>query len=108
MIGEARPDPTMTSRIWPGRAFPLGASYDGHGVNFAIFSEDATKVELCLFDQETGAAERERLTLPERSAFVFHGYVPGVGPGQLYGFRVHGPYEPQRGLRFNSAKIVLD
>ena len=98
----------MTARIWPGRPFPLGASYDGHGVNFAVFSENATAVELCLFDRATGARERETLTLPERTAHVFHGFVPGLGPGQLYGLRVHGPYDPRRGHRFNPAKLVLD
>jgi glycogen operon protein len=98
----------VTARIWPGRPYPLGASYDGHGVNFALFSEHATAVELCLFDRATGARERETLPLPERTAHVFHGYLPGIGPGQLYGFRVHGPYEPRRGLRFNPAKLVLD
>ena len=98
----------MSSRIWPGRPYPLGASYDGHGVNFALFSEHADRVELCLFDRATGVSEREALALPERTAHIFHGYVPGIGPGQLYGYRVHGPYDPRRGLRFNPAKVVLD
>src|SRR5271170_7936215 len=98
----------MTARIWPGRPFPLGASYDGHGVNFAVFSEHATAVEVCLFDRPSGARERETLALPERTAHVFHGYVPGLGPGQLYGLRVHGPYDPESGLRMNPAKVVLD
>jgi glycogen operon protein len=98
----------MSARIWPGRPYPLGATYDGHGVNFALFSEHAHRVDLCLFDQATGAAEREALTLPERTAHVFHGYVPGLSPGQLYGYRVHGPYEPRQGHRFNPHKVVLD
>jgi isoamylase len=98
----------MSSRIWPGKAFPLGAVHDGEGVNFALFSEGATQVELCLFDAEGDARERERIELPERTANVFHGYVPGLKPGQLYGYRVHGPYEPRHGLRFNPAKLLLD
>jgi glycogen operon protein len=98
----------MAARIWPGRSYPQGATYDGAGVNFALFSEHATRVDLCLFDRATGAPERETLTLPERTSHVFHGYVPGVAPGQLYGYRVHGPYEPRRGHRFNPAKLVLD
>ena len=98
----------MTARIWPGRPYPLGATHDGHGVNFAVFSENGTAVDVCLFDRATGARERETLALPERTAHVFHGYVPGLGPGALYGFRVHGTYDPRRGLRFNPAKLVLD
>ncbi len=98
----------MTPRIWPGTPSPLGATYDGAGVNFALFSEHATAVEVCLFDRAVGARERETLSLPERTAHVFHGYVPGLRPGQLYGFRVHGPWDPKRGLRFNPAKLVLD
>src|SRR5258706_244692 len=70
--------PSMLPRIWPGRPYPLGASYDGGGVNFAIFSEHAVKVELCLFDRATGAREREAITLPEVTSHVFHGYVPGL------------------------------
>jgi glycogen operon protein len=100
--------PSVTSRIWPGRPYPLGASYDGAGVNFALFSEHAEKVELCLFDEATGAFEREAIVLPEQTAHIFHGYVPGLQPGQLYGYRVHGPYDPRRGHRFNPAKVVLD
>jgi glycogen operon protein len=98
----------MSSRIWPGRSYPLGASFDGKGVNFAIYSERATKVELCLFDRATGARERETLTLPERTEHVHHGYVHGLGPGQIYGYRVHGPWDPKAGLWFNPAKVVLD
>jgi isoamylase len=98
----------VSARIWPGRPYPLGASYDGGGVNFALFSERAARVDLCLFDRPTGVDSHVSLTLPERTAHVFHGYVPGVRPGQLYGYRVHGPYEPRHGLRFNPAKVVLD
>jgi isoamylase len=92
-------------QVWPGNAYPLGASYDGVGANFAIFSEVAERVEVCLFDD--GGAET-RVTLPEVDGFVWHGYLPGVTPGQRYGFRVHGPYEPRRGLRCNPNKLLLD
>jgi glycogen operon protein len=98
----------VKARIWPGRPFPLGATYDGRGVNFALFAERATAVEVCLFDRATGAREREVLTLPEQSAHVWHGFVPGLAPGQIYGYRVHGPWDPARGDRFNPAKLVLD
>ena len=83
-------------RLWPGSPFPLGATYDGTGTNFAVFSEIADAVELCLFD---AAGTETRVELPERTAQVWHGYAPTVGPGQRYGFRVHGPYEPSAGLR---------
>ena len=90
--------------VWPGRSFPLGATYDGSGTNFAVFSEAAERVELCLFDD---GVER-RITLPEVTAFVHHGYVPGIGPGQHYGFRVYGPWAPWEGHRCNPAKLLLD
>jgi glycogen operon protein len=92
-------------RVWPGSAYPLGATYDGTGTNFALFSEVAQRVELCLFD-ETG--EETRVDLPERDAFVWHGYLPNVGPGQRYGFRVHGSYDPENGQRCNASKLLLD
>ncbi len=95
-------------RIWPGRPFPLGATWDGKGVNFALFSEHATKVELCLFDSREATAEAERIQLREQTDQVWHVYLPDVKPGQLYGYRVHGPYEPQKGHRFNPHKLVLD
>jgi glycogen operon protein len=91
-----------------GSPAPLGASWDGSGVNFALFSEHATAVELCLFDAAQPAVETARLRMPERSEHVWHGYLSGARPGQLYGFRVHGPYEPARGHRFNPAKLLLD
>jgi glycogen operon protein len=91
--------------MWPGSPYPLGATYDGSGTNFALFSEVAERVELCLFDDD-GA--ETRLRLPERDAFVWHGYLPNVGPGQRYGFRVHGPYDPAQGLRCNPNKLLLD
>ncbi|HEX5658522.1 MAG TPA: glycogen debranching protein GlgX, partial [Polyangiales bacterium] len=92
-------------KLLPGSSHPLGATWDGEGVNFALYSENASGVELCLFD-ETG--QEIRLSLPHKSAFVWHGYVPGLKPGQRYGYRVHGPYEPERGLRFNPEIVLLD
>ncbi|MCO6004795.1 glycogen debranching protein GlgX [Actinoallomurus purpureus] len=92
-------------RVWPGDPHPLGSHYDGAGTNFALFSEAATRVELCLFDDE---GRETRLDLPETSGFVWHGYLPSVGPGQRYGYRVHGPYDPGRGQRCNPAKLLLD
>jgi glycogen operon protein len=92
-------------RVWPGRAYPLGATYDGTGTNFAVFSEVATDVELCLID-ETGA--EESVKLDEVDGFVWHGYLPNVGPGQRYGYRIHGPYDPRQGKRCNEHKLLLD
>ncbi|WP_345473919.1 glycogen debranching protein GlgX [Actinoallomurus oryzae] len=92
-------------RIWPGDPYPLGATYDGAGTNFSVFSEAADRVELCLFDD---AGEETRIPLTELDGSVWHGYVPWVGPGQRYGFRVHGPYDPAQGLRCNPAKLLLD
>jgi isoamylase len=92
-------------RIWPGKPYPLGATYDGTGANFALFSEVAERVELCLIgDDDT----ETRITLPEVDGFVWHGFVPGLQPGQRYGFRVHGPYDPASGHRCNPAKLLLD
>src|SRR6266536_1568947 len=91
--------------VWPGRPRPLGATWDGEGTNFAVFSEEAEAVELCLFADD---GSEGRLGLPEVTAHTWHGYVPGVGPDQRYGFRVHGPFDPRRGLRFNPAKLLLD
>jgi isoamylase len=95
-------------RVWPGRSYPLGATWDGSGVNIALFSENATKVELCLFDSADDKKEAARIVLPEKTNQVWHGSFPDLRPGQLYGFRVHGPYEPARGLRFNPNKVLLD
>ncbi|HEV2419069.1 MAG TPA: glycogen debranching protein GlgX [Terriglobia bacterium] len=92
---------------WPGKPYPLGASWDGSGVNFALFSENAAKVELCLFDGD-GKHEAARVTLAEYTDHVWHAYLPGIKPGQLYGYRVSGPYEPEQGHRFNPAKLLLD
>ena len=95
----------MTTQVWPGNDYPLGATYDGTGTNFAIFSEVAEKVELCLFDAE---GNEERIRLPERDAFVWHAFLPGIQPGQKYGFRVHGPFDPAQGQRCNPNKLLLD
>jgi glycogen operon protein len=95
-------------RIWPGRPYPLGATWDGAGTNFALFSEHATKVELCLFDSTGAVKESRRVALPEQTDQVWHCYLPDVVPGQLYGYRVHGAYAPAKGHRFNPSKVVLD
>jgi len=94
-------------RVWPGRPYPRGATWDGTGVNFAVFSEHATAVELCLFNGPDARQER-RVQLPERTDQVFHAYLPDVLTGQLYGYRVHGPYEPPKGHRFNPNKLLFD
>ena len=93
--------------VWPGRPYPLGATWDGEGVNFALFSESAEKVELCLFDQ-FGRREIHRILLREQTDQVWHCYLPEGRPGLLYGYRVHGPYEPTKGFRFNRNKLLLD
>jgi isoamylase len=95
-------------RIWPGRPYPLGATWDGEGVNFALFSENATSVELCLFDHPAHAEETHRIKVEECTDYVWHVYLPEVRPGQHYGYRVHGPYDPEAGHRFNAAKLLLD
>ncbi|MGY1616828.1 glycogen debranching protein GlgX [Geodermatophilus sp. SYSU D00691] len=93
------------TQVWPGTAYPLGATYDGTGTNFAIFSEVAERVELCLFDED---GTEERIVLEEMDGFVWHAFLPGIQPGQRYGFRVHGPYDPEQGLRCNPNKLLLD
>ncbi|HWC74654.1 MAG TPA: glycogen debranching protein GlgX [Gemmatimonadales bacterium] len=95
-------------RVWRGSPYPLGATWDGQGVNFALFSEFGTGVELCLFDAPDQADQRQIINVTERTNQVWHCYLPDVRPGQLYAYRVHGPYEPDQGLRFNPAKLVLD
>ncbi len=95
----------MSRPVWVGNPFPLGPEWDGDGTNFSLFSENAERVELCLFDD---AGNEERIELLERTAFNWHCYLPGVGPGQRYGYRVHGPYDPRRGVRFNPAKLLID
>jgi glycogen operon protein len=104
-LTQAATTPSPQPEIWRGKAYPLGATYDGTGTNFAVFSEAADKVELCLFD--AGGAET-RLTLPEVDAFVWHGFIPNIEPGQRYGFRVHGTYDPPTGQRCNPNKLLLD
>jgi glycogen operon protein len=95
-------------RMWPGLPYPLGASWDGSGVNFALFSENATKVELCLFDSPDATKESQRIPFVEVTDQVWHAYFPELLPGQIYGYRVHGPYDPEHGHRFNPNKVVLD
>ncbi|WP_336646725.1 glycogen debranching protein GlgX [Microbacterium sp. USHLN186] len=91
--------------VWPGSAHPLGATFDGQGTNFALFSESAERVQLCLFDED---GNEQQVDLVEVDAYVWHGYLPSVQPGQLYGYRVHGPYDPSEGKRFNPSKLLLD
>ena len=100
--------PIAPLRVWPGAPYPLGATWDGVGVNFALFSEHATRVELCLFDSPDADVESLTIPLPEQTDMVWHGYLPDLQPGQLYGYRVHGPFAPQLGHRFNPNKLVLD
>src|SRR6187401_2906712 len=95
-------------RTRPGRTHPLGATWDGEGVNFALFSEHATKVELCLFGLADDAQETARIELDEPDEYVWTVYLPDVRPGQLYGYRVHGPYAPEQGHRFNPHKLLID
>lgn len=112
----ATPDPALTELtpsapepapfiVWPGEPFPLGATYDGVGTNFSLFSEVATAVDLCLVD---GAGVEQRIRLEEVDGYCWHCYLPNVGPGQFYGFRVHGPYDPSNGLRCDPSKLLLD
>jgi glycogen operon protein len=95
-------------RVWPGQPYPLGATWNGGGVNFALFSENATAVELCLFDRAEDAVERHKVWMRERTDQVWHCYLPDARPGQFYGYRVHGPYDPAAGHRFNPAKLLID
>src|SRR3954467_15500972 len=92
-------------RAWPGAPFPLGAHWDGEGTNFALWSTSATAVSVCLFDAN---GLETRIPLGDRTYHVWHGYIPGVGPGQRYGFRVDGPFDPAQGLFHNAAKLLLD
>src|SRR5439155_26452249 len=103
----ASPSTRMPLAVWPGRPDPLGATWDGNGTNFAVFAPQATRVELCLFDNAYGK-ETARITLPEQTRLVWHAYINNIGPGQLYGYRVHGRYAPREGLRFNSNKLLVD
>ncbi|MBW0013172.1 glycogen debranching protein GlgX [Mycobacterium sp.] len=105
MTGSEMLAPTPTGEVWPGRAYPLGATYDGAGTNFAVFSEVAELVELCLFDAD---GNESRIPLPEIDGFIWHAYIPNIEPGQRYGYRVHGPYDPKAGLRCNPNKLLVD
>ncbi|HYI00770.1 glycogen debranching protein GlgX [Hyalangium sp.] len=98
----------MGIEVWPGKPYPRGATYDGTGVNFAVYSQIASRVEVCLFDPSNPSREIARFDLPEVTEFVWHGFVPGLEPGSLYGLRVHGPYEPGRGHRCNPHKLLVD
>jgi glycogen operon protein len=100
------PEIKLAARVREGLPYPRGAIWDGKGVNFALYSAHATRVEVCLFDSSGG--EIERIELPEYRDETWHGYVPDIGPGQVYGYRVHGPYAPEEGHRFNPNKLVLD
>ena len=95
------------TKVWPGRPYPLGATWDGEGVNFALFSAHAEKVELCLFDR-SGNREEARIVLPEYTDEVWHAYLPDARPNLLYGYRVSGPYDPSNGHRFNANKLLID
>ena len=97
----------MARAILPGKPYPQGATWDGTGVNFSIYSEDATGVELCLFDDPESGVCRT-IAIRESTGHVWHCYVPGIRPGQYYGFRIYGPYDPGQGLRFNPAKLLID
>lgn len=98
----------MSTIIYPGAPYPLGANWDGEGVNFALFAPNATGVELCLFNAADDSSETVKVKMGERTHYIWHAYVPGLKPGQLYGYRVHGPYEPENGHRFNPNKLLLD
>ena len=95
-------------RVWPGEAYPLGATWNGAGVNFALFAGNATKVEICFFDEASDKKESHTIALADQTDSVWHGYFPDIHPGQLYGYRVHGAYNPREGHRFNANKILLD
>ncbi|HSL09887.1 MAG TPA: glycogen debranching protein GlgX, partial [Actinomycetota bacterium] len=99
---------TRSYRVWPGSPYPQGATWDGEGVNFSLFSENADAVELCLFEDPESPTESGRIWMTNRTDMIWHCYTPDVRPGQVYGYRVHGPYEPQRGMRFNANKLLID
>ncbi len=98
----------MSESVWPGRPFPLGATPDEHGTQFAVYARHAEAMELCLYDPGNPSREVRRVRLPDRTGHVWHGYLPGVGPGTLYGYRAYGPYEPELGHRYNPAKLLQD
>lgn len=98
----------MEPKIYTGSPYPLGATFDGKGVNFALFSEHAENVELCLYGDTEETEEIAKISLKEKTHQVWHIYLEGLKPGQRYGYRVHGPYEPQKGHRFNPNKLLID
>jgi isoamylase len=102
-IGSVSADAGTVARMQPGKPFPLGASWDGRGVNFAFFSEAAEAIEVCLFDRAELHAPSSRIKLVEKTDHIWHAYQPGLAPGQRYTCRVRGPYDPANGLRFNAA-----
>ncbi|HZE15880.1 MAG TPA: glycogen debranching enzyme, partial [Mycobacterium sp.] len=102
--GTTRTAPTLPT-VWPGTSYPLGATYDGAGTNFAVFSEIAGRVDLCLIDN---AGNESRVNLDEVDGHIWHAYLPGISPGQRYGFRVHGPFDPAAGHRCDPSKLLLD
>ncbi|HLR99791.1 MAG TPA: hypothetical protein VK069_09355, partial [Mycolicibacillus parakoreensis] len=102
---ESAAPPQSGPNVWPGRRYPLGAAYDGAGTNFALFSEIAEKVELCLIGKD---GTETRIRLDEVDGYVWHAYLPTIGPGQRYGYRVHGPYDPAAGHRCDPSKLLLD
>ena len=98
----------MNLVVYPGSPYPLGPTWDGEGVNFALFAQNATAVELCLYNSTVDKKASARINIKERSHHVWHVYIPGLQPGQLYGYRVHGPYDPHNGYRFNHNKLLID
>src|SRR5271166_5312883 len=100
--------PMPISRVWKGHSYPLGATWTRQGANFALFSEHASRVDLCLFDRAESGEPTAKIRLREKDDHVWHAFLPDVKPGQLYGYRVDGPYEPAHGHRFNPAKLLLD
>ena len=98
----------MDITVYPGSPFPLGTTWDGRGVNFALYAENAIAVDLCLFDSKEQENESVRIKVDERTHHVWHIYIPGLKPGQLYGYRVYGRYEPEHGHRFNPNKFLID
>ena len=98
----------MKVNIYPGKPYPLGAHWNGEGVNFALYADNATGVTLCLFNNINDESESQQIKLVERTHHVWHVYVEGLEPGQLYGYRVHGPYDPIQGHRFNPSKLLID
>src|SRR5687768_4438325 len=102
-----QPNPTRL-KIYPGSPYPLGATWDGSGVNFALYADNATDVELCLFGDKSDEIETIKIKITERSHHIWHVYLPEVKPGQLYGYRVHGKYDPTNGHRYNPCKLLID